>query len=203
MPGTCPWAIRTWYRRYGREIEMEAIEYANAVADLEALSVHYMKHSGVLRQLVRISRICIAGTALSVALVAMKLDLDAEVLVPVMIGAIAGVILYPRLYHRSARAQARRTYSTGKNKTVLGWHRLRLLDDELGEESEGGSRTIRYEAIESVAETESHVFIYVTTVSAHVIPKNAVSAGTLGSFVTSLRERIERADGSSAPGFSA
>jgi hypothetical protein len=43
--------------------------------------------------------------------------------------------------------------------------------------------------------TESHVFVFVTTVSAYVIPKNAVSSGALDSFVARLRERIEGAGG--------
>jgi hypothetical protein len=183
-------------------IEMEAIEYATSVADLEAFILHYMKHSPLARRSIRISAVCL-GVIIIGVLILLPIGSSTEVLVLTIVGAVGIPLIFAKFYPHVAAVWARSIYSTGNHKTILGWHRLTLLDHELREESEASSHTIRYDAIDSVAETESHVFIYLTAASGHVIPKNAVSSGSLGSFVTSLRERIERAEGSSVPGFAA
>lgn len=190
-------------QEHGRELEMEAIEYALSVADCEALAVYYVKRSPDGRRSVRRGAVLWGGILLLICLLDSFPDVGTATLLPAMIIALACALAYPHVLARLVRRQARRRYSSGRNKTVLGWHRLMLLDRELREENEGGASSIRYDAIESVAETESHVFVHVTTVSAHVIPKSAVPSGALGSFVASLRERMERADRGSAPGFSA
>lgn len=174
---------------------MEAIEYANSLADLEAYSLYHLKRSPVGRRSLRMSAIIVGAIILLGSLILSFPNLDVAALLLSTIGAVAGALVYPSICARAARTQTRRHYSSGRNMTVFGWHRLTLLDDELREENEGGSRSVRYEALEGVAETESHVFVFVTTVSAYVIPKNAVSSGALDSFVARLRERIEGAGG--------
>lgn len=182
---------------------MEAIEYNISIADVETFSLYSLMRSPLAKRNLRAGQISFAFMMLVMFSFMTVPTLGAEGLVVPMLLAVAAAVLHPVFYAYSIRAMVRRNYSVGKNRTVLGRHRLKLLESELREESEASSHSIRYDAIERVDESDSHVFIYVTVVSAHVLPKNAVSSGEVASFVASLRERMEQTSETSAPGFAA
>ncbi|ROR30365.1 YcxB-like protein [Mobilisporobacter senegalensis] len=61
----------------------------------------------------------------------------------------------------------------GKNNDILGHHCLFITEESIIEKSENSES--KYNIIEKVAETEKHLFIYVNTVSAYIIPKKYLS----------------------------
>ena len=91
------------------------------------------------------------------------------------------------------RRTARSLYAPGKNKRLIGCHSLEIADGLLRQRNEGGSDDVRFEVIERIAEDPSYVFIYVSTMTAYVVPRRGVTNGDLASFVAELRSRIAAA----------
>lgn len=85
-------------------------------------------------------------------------------------------------------SEERRTPIQGrKERRHDGVAPLTISDRELKEESSGGSQTTRLEAIEKIAETREQAYIYVSAITAHVIPRDRVSKGDVDSFLAALR----------------
>lgn len=70
-----------------------------------------------------------------------------------------------------------------------------MTDAVLRDESSTGSTETHFAGIVKIAETPSHVFVYLNSLSAHVIPRSAVSSGDLASFVDALRARVAQRAG--------
>ena len=64
----------------------------------------------------------------------------------------------------------------GANKAIWGKHNITINDQELAETTEVGESRCRWSGVERVAENEDYIFIYVSTASAHVIPKRFFSS---------------------------
>ncbi len=96
-------------------------------------------------------------------------------------------VLYPVVHLSSVAAQARAYSLEGKNKGVVGWHRLSLSETSLCEESEAGSVQTWYQAVERVAETDTHVYIYLNSTGAYVVRRTAVTKGDLAAFLGELK----------------
>ena len=163
------------------------IEYENSYDDLLAFTRFHMVTSPAGKR----TRLLV-GSMAAVVVLAFGISFSLAAQVPWMIplfallslGAAAGS---RRALLRSVGKSAERLYRDGKNVGMTGWHRLTITERELHEESAGGSQVTKPEAIEKVMETEDHVYIYVSAVSAHVIPRDRVSAGDLPSFLTALK----------------
>jgi hypothetical protein len=104
--------------------------------------------------------------------------------------SVLSVFIYQPIMIRTARQNSRRIIADGKNLGTIGWHRLILEEEGLREESEAGSRYTTYASLERVAETDEHVFVYLSAIDAHVIPRGRVSSGDLTAFVGALRGHL-------------
>jgi hypothetical protein len=81
-------------------------------------------------------------------------------------------------------------FKEGANKTILGPHELELTESDLIERTPFGESRVRFQAIERVASEGSHTFIYLSAVSANVIPHHAVSEGDREAFVAALQAKL-------------
>ena len=104
---------------------------------------------------------------------------------------VIGYLVYPALFTRELRKNARRLYSGGATQGLLGWHRLTLEPDVLREESTVGAQTTEYTSIERIFEGDALVLVYVNSLQAHVIPREKISAGDLERFLGALRARLQ------------
>jgi hypothetical protein len=169
-----------------------SVEYASAVAELDAFVVHWLGKTPAGQRITLRERLYVAAAALAINAFTLTGPLLEKLLLAPGL-ALAAFLICPSLHRRFAIARMRRTHRTGKNVGVLGWHRLSLLDAELREESEAGSQNTRYDVIFKVDETETHAFIYTTVAQAYIVPKGAVSAGDLQSFLEELKRRVDAA----------
>jgi hypothetical protein len=135
----------------------------------------------------------VKAAGVSVLLILLLQVLFARDFNPVFVGtSVVGGVPYAlalRLYMIWCAGRATRKAHTGaKNKGTLGWHDLEITETGLRETSEAGAQDVRFDGIEKIAESESHVFIYIGAVLAHVVPKAAVTEGNVATFVSRLRE---------------
>jgi hypothetical protein len=81
------------------------------------------------------------------------------------------LIWYPLTIRRNLSRVGQRMKTEGANRRVWGRHTLTLSETELTAESEFEYSRLRWAGVERVDLTETHIFIYDSTTSAHVIPK--------------------------------
>ena len=98
----------------------------------------------------------------------------------------------PRRFRKQIRNAAERCYKEGENKGLFGLHTLEILDTELLETNPSGNQSIKWAGIERVVSTPTHGYIYVSSNSAHVVPKASVTEGDYNAFMEAVRDRTTK-----------
>lgn len=111
--------------------------------------------------------------------------------------AVLFAAVYPRLHRRNVKYYAARLYAEGQNKGLLGTHVAELRDNSLFDSTEFLERTVFWKGIGRIQSIRGHAFVYLSAVSAHVIPENSVIEGSYQAFVDELQRRWQHATGSS------
>lgn len=104
------------------------------------------------------------------------------------VGAGIVFIMFPRWYRNASMKQARRLYSEGTNKNILGRQILDLDNDGLVIRSESGEEHTNWSAVERIETTPDYAFVYIGAISAHVIPRAKVVEGNFAEFVESVQQ---------------
>jgi len=177
----------------GRQEEtVQSVEYETTLDDLVEFNVYHLRtsHAGTSM---------LSRGSLSAGFVGFFLGLVIAIatrnMMFVALGmglSILSALIYPPIMIRTARQNARRIYADGKNKCIIGSHRLTLDEGGLREESEGGSQYTKYSSLESISETDAFVYVYLDAVQAHMIPRTRLSSGDLTAFLSVLRERMSK-----------
>ena len=72
----------------------------------------------------------------------------------------------------------------------MGEHRLEIENDGLTERTDVNETKTLWRGMERVASTKTHTFIYVTSLSAHIIPHDRIMAGNLQEFVQDVEHHL-------------
>lgn len=152
------------------------IKYEFTEQDYIDFNIYHSHHSPSIKRLLRLQRY-------GVALLLM-------ILVPVMhlIGcgsliflftyfaviAIVWIIIYPKVYERSLKRRIIKLVEEGKRNYLFGWHELTITQDGIHGKTEASETT--WHCIEKAVETEKHVLVYVNSITAVVISKNAFAS---------------------------
>ena len=80
---------------------------------------------------------------------------------------------FPRKRRKRIEKLARRLLSEGKNKGILGAHRLSITPEAVRATTEFGDGVTKWPAVEKIAVTDAYAFIYVGAVNALIVPRRA------------------------------
>lgn len=108
----------------------------------------------------------------------------------------AGVwfLLWPRLYRDNLMRATKKLLKEGRNELLRRTVRMEIDEGGLHVTSGLGESRLSWDAVERVEETADHIFIYVTSMSSHVIPKWAFeSRGQAEQFFVKAAECQRRA----------
>ena len=164
---------------------MMEVEYELTPEDVSAFHAYYRKHPPASRRrldpvagLVIWFMCAIYGGALFAAF---ALGVE-SFWVPILIGAWAGAITASifDIWHRKwvASRMSRRSLEHGRDaEKVLGWARVGLDAQGIHVTSQFSSCLYLWNGIEKIATTDEHIFFYVTTMSAQVVPLRAFAEG--------------------------
>ncbi|HEV2765521.1 MAG TPA: YcxB family protein [Pyrinomonadaceae bacterium] len=78
---------------------------------------------------------------------------------------------YPQLYRKQTDAYAKKILGEGRNAGFLCEHRMSIDEAGLSTESELAQARVSWAMVERVEETKEHIFIYVASMTAYIIPK--------------------------------
>ena len=89
-------------------------------------------------------------------------------------------------YKRNIAKNTLRVYESGKNTNVFGRRTYVLDGDVFREDCDGGMTTIKLSAVERMDSTDTATYVFISSLSAFIIPRDSVVSGDYESFVTAL-----------------
>lgn len=167
------------------------ITYETTLQDAVAFFHYHSEHSHLMKRTRRRLTFLFGLALLFVCVISGFRNLP----LAVVVGALAlGVLLLTSSWvdRRLGTWQTRKAFEEGKNKATFGLHELELTDENLITRTRVAESRIGWEAVERVASTADHTFIYVSALSAEVIPRRSVTEGDYDAFVKELNERWQR-----------
>ena len=78
---------------------------------------------------------------------------------------------------------------------LFGQHVAELRDNRLFDATQFLERTVFWKGIERIESLPGHTFVYLSTMSAQVIPENSIIEGNYQEFVAELQRRWQHAHG--------
>ena len=108
-----------------------------------------------------------------------------------LVAGIAFSLLFGVIFHftftYSLERQARKLLSEGRTDGMLGTHELEIDTDGLTERTDVNESRQVWSAFDRIEETDDYAFLYISSIQAHVIPKNNVAAGDPDQFIDRVR----------------
>lgn len=99
--------------------------------------------------------------------------------IPLLIGfglvSIGWMLFFPKYYVSLIRRNVRKMFREGRNDGLLGERQMILSDEGIVDRSKNGETTLTWRAIEKMAEDETHIYLYNSSVSAYILPKRDLS----------------------------
>lgn len=168
------------------------IRYETTIDDLLAFARFHAGHSPAWKRQVAAQRYSIALLT-AVCIYFFVVPLGWPITVAAIIALIAWFVYVPRAAMSYYLKHAKRMYGEGSSTRLIGWHELALTDEAIVETSDAGSTITKFSALDRVEDSEGYTFVYLTSVSAHVVPKSRISEGNHEAFISELRGRLRAA----------
>lgn len=169
------------------------LRYEITIDDLLAFTLHVHQTSPTMRCGRSLAVLTLATVILSICIIAWKITGNRIILWSGFGWAGLIVAIYPRLYRRNVKRLSSRLYAEGQNKGILGQHVAELRDNGLSDTTDFAERTVFWKGIEKIESISGHTFVYLSAMSAHVIPEESVTEGNYRTFVEELQHRWRRA----------
>jgi hypothetical protein len=165
------------------------IRYEIAVEDLLAFSVHHHQKSPTLRRNRFLTVVVLAGMIVWLSFVAAESLRIPEVLwIGTALAALFAVV-YLRTWKRGMNRVMTKLYAEGRNRGALGVHLAELRDEGFYRRTSCGEQTVFWNGIERIESIPGYTFVYVSALSAHVLPEHSVIEGSFQAFVEELQRR--------------
>ncbi len=165
------------------------IRFENRLEDVLAFNQYHHGNSATAQRtrLLVLLMVAVAGVLFTVTLA-----LENRSPVPLLVGAILvplGLVLFSKFNDSNVRRIARRLMSEGANKSLYGWHELELDGEQLTKRSLYVTSIMDLRLIEKIVEQDDYTFIYISAVSALVVPRRDMPPDEYDEFFEELRER--------------
>lgn len=149
-------------------------QYELTKQDYIDFNIYHIRNSGTLKRTLFIQRYVIAVIYLFIPFILVKVT-DIPLwywLSAFTITAVLWVTFYPKYFVSGTIKRILKMLDEGRNKDMLGKHIFTVNEEGIIEESENGESKINWSGVEKVIETEKHIFIYISSISAYIIPKS-------------------------------
>lgn len=118
---------------------------------------------------------------------------------PLFSGVPLQLIYFPWAYRRKLRKLVAGMVSEGSNRNLFCRHRVTLSTEGISDSGEFGQAATAWRAVERVARTDTHAFVYTSALVAIIIPRRAfASPAEFDAFVKTATDFHEQAGGNRA-----
>lgn len=87
------------------------------------------------------------------------------------ITSIIWLVFYPRYFEWQMRRRIKKILNEGNNENVFKKTKLILMDNGIVQKSANGETNTKWNEVDRVDETCEYIYIYNSSISAHIIPK--------------------------------
>jgi hypothetical protein len=155
----------------GRQVK---ITYTLTLNDVLVFARYQFKHSPKMRRVQLLYRTVIPvviGVVLAMAMTK-NFSEPPSLATGLIVGAcfVLGFTFMPFTFRRSIEKTTKKLYTQGRNKSLLGTHKIVLDDQGFTDESGFGKASYPWKAIQSSARTEDLLFLYLSPEAAVIIP---------------------------------
>lgn len=110
-------------------------------------------------------------------------------LLPLFSGAPLYLLYFPWAYRRKLCKIVSGMVSEGRNRRLFSRHRVTLSPENINDSTEHGQTSTGWRAVERVAATAEHAYIYTGALAAIIVPRRAfASSSEFEAFVRTARE---------------
>jgi hypothetical protein len=151
------------------------ISYEFSAEDWAAMQKDYVTNLRAFKKTKILS--AFIGLVLSMILMGLlyvKGDFNYFFLSIAVIFSIGWVIIYPGRFEKQVVENAKKKYEKKKNETQIETHKLEMDDKEIVSYRSGFEVKARWDMLTEFRESNEHMFLYTSSTSAIVIPKNKV-----------------------------
>jgi YcxB-like protein len=153
--------------------------------DYIAFNLYHHAHSAALRRRrfrawLALFSAWIVASVLSWYVLAVVLEVENWwiLVVPVFVLPLIFLIAYPSAYRRSVCSIVRSMIREGSNRGFLAPRTVTITSDRLKESSDFKDTSLAWRAVERVAHTSDHIFIYISAMSAIIVPRRAFASSS-------------------------
>ena len=170
------------------------VSYVLTMADIHAFNAHYARESPVARagrMKVRFALTFFLAALLGALGWGAQATLGFWLLGTIIL--LAWFSLFPRRLEAMQRRFTERTYQLGKNAGLLGPHTVELTDEGVIERTPVRELKVKWEAMEKIAHSDQHVFLWTSGFNALVLPRRAFAdEDALKAFAAHAAMRISK-----------
>lgn len=87
------------------------------------------------------------------------------------ISSVVWLIFYPKYANWEMKKRLKKMLEEGSNENLFNRRKIILTDQGLSQVSPTGETNVKWDSIVSIEETDEYIYIYISSVSAHIIPK--------------------------------
>lgn len=157
------------------------IEYQLTQDDLETFNLYHNRHSPFARQQFWKSLLVPVSVWLTLWIILWYLGnrgrnepvQTAIALSPLLYMLPVYILIYPWLYRRAVRKGVAGMLKEGKNRDMYAKQHLTVTPEAIHSSNEFGQSTTYWRAVERLVEDEDHIYIYLSTYIALIIPRRA------------------------------
>ena len=158
---------------------IDSVTYELSVDDMVSLSDDQMRRSKALRRqargaIVGTTAVVVLGIGTAFTLALQRLGVFHIVFIAVFTTIFLFLLWRATLHSR--RNSVRKLFAEGKNLLMIGPHRVDLHEGYLTSSSPVAQSHFRWDVVEAIERTDAHVFIYVSSLAAIVIPLAAFAS---------------------------
>lgn len=177
------------------------VSFTITVDDLIAFNLHHLRHSPTARRNYWRSLLLPPVIWILLCLGLSRLAITPErswlqsigALLPLFMGALVYVAIFPPLRKRAIRRQLRGFLGEGDNSSVLGPRRIEVTPEGVCETAESGQTQCTWKAIKRVDASDEHIMLYRSSTLAFIVPKRSfVDQAQLTAFMDEVN-RYRRA----------
>ncbi|EMS69814.1 YcxB family protein [Ruminiclostridium cellobioparum] len=156
------------------------LEYYLNKQDYIDFNIYHVNHSDIIKKSLLIQRYFIPIIFMIVPfLIAGVTDLPLLYWICVFIViSVVWIVFYPKYFVWAFSKRVSKMVDEGKNKDLLGKHRVTVNEEGVLEQSENGENKISWSGVEKIVSSNQHIFIYIGSISACIIPKRAFKTNT-------------------------
>lgn len=172
------------------------IEYTLTEQDFIAFNLHDAKHSKMVKRSLFLQCYIIAIIFFAVPLSSFLLGPSGQVYteLPVifLLAGIIWIVFYPAYFYKHIERNIKKMLWEGSYKNLFGKHKVQIADEGIIEINNGGETKRNWKGIEKIEENEAYIFIYVSSMSANIVPKHAfVHENSRSEFMRKLQSGME------------